>query len=119
MKWIKEHWFGISIFLLLLVFPTLIITDVVHYNLEHKRKIYVEWTVYDGLNSRHYKGTYDIVGDNFGVRNYWTSAGKYSGSYRVVSIVDGNAWMGYFEKQSVCIYTGLNDVEVNKIKIIE
>lgn len=34
-------------------------------------------------------------------------------------IIDKDAWGSYISKQSVCIYTGMNDVEVNTIKVIE
>lgn len=119
MKWIKNHWFGLTIFFILSILPLCIIGEVVHYNLEPEHKVYIEWTVYDGSTPRHYKGTYDMVGERFEIHNYWQSAGKYNGSYRVVRIVDKDNWSGYIGKQSVCIYTGMNDVEVNKIEIIE
>ena len=54
----------------------------------------------------------------FEIQNYWESAGRYRGSYRVVRIVDKDAWCGYINKQSICIYTGLNDVEVKKLKVL-
>ena len=100
--------------------PIWIITEVIHYNCEQDSKIYVEWTVYNGNGTcRNYSGTYDMKGTEFSVHNYWQSAGKYRGSYRVVRIVDNNAWGSYINKQSVCIYTGMNDVEVNTIKVLE
>lgn len=119
-NWIKKHWFGLIITILLSIIPTLIIAEVIHYNCEKDSKVYVEWTVYTGNGtSRNYSGTYDMKGTEFSVHNYWQSAGKYSGSYRVVSIIDKDAWGSYINKQSVCIYTGMNDVEVTKIKVLE
>ena len=118
--WIKKHWFGITITILLSIIPMLIIAEVIHYNCEKDSKVYVEWTVYTGNGtSRNYSCTYDMKGTEFSVRNYWQSAGKYRGSYRVVSIIDNDAWSSYINKQSVCIYTGMNDVEVTKIKVLE
>lgn len=118
-SWIKKHWFGILITIMISVIPLWIIVEVVHYNCEPESKIYVEWTVYDSFFSRRYSGTYDMKGSEFEVQNYWQSAGKYQGSYRVVRIVDKDAWGSYLARQGVCIYTGMNDVEVNVIKTIE
>jgi len=117
--WIKKHSFGIIIPILISVIPIWIIAEVIHYNCEKDSKVYVEWTVYDGISTRHYSDTYDMKGTEFSVRNYWRSAGKYHGSYRDVSIIDNDAWGFYINKQSVCIYTGMNDVEVNTIKVLE
>lgn len=118
-NWIKRHSFAIFITFIISIFPILIAVEIIHYNLEPKSKIYVEWTVYDGMATRHYSGTYEMKGKEFEIQNYWESAGKYRGSFRVVRIVDKDAWYGYINKQSVCIYTGMNDVEVNNIKILE
>ena len=118
-NWIKKHWFGVIITILLSIMPILIIAEVIHYNYEQDSKVYVEWTVYDGISARHYSGTYDMKGIRFSVLNYWRSAGKYRGSYRDVSIIDNDAWGGYINKQSVCIYQGMNDVEVNTIKVLK
>ena len=118
--WIKQHLFGIIMTFLFSIMPIWIIAEVIHYNCEKDSKVYVEWTVYTGNGTnRNYSGTYDMKGTEFSVRNYWQSAGKYHGSYRVVSIVDKDAWGSYINKQSVCIYTGMNDVEVTKIKVLE
>ena len=118
--WIKKHWFGVIITIMLSIIPMLIIAEVIHYNCEKDSKVYVERTVYTGNGtSRNYSGTYDMKGTEFSVRNYWQSAGKYSGSYRVVSIIDKDACGSYINKQSVCIYTGMNDVEVTKIKVLK
>ena len=119
-EWIKKHLFGVIMTILLSIIPMWIIAEVIHYNCEKDSKVYVEWTVYTGNGtSRNYSGTYDMKGTEFSVRNYWQSAGKYSGSYRVVSIIDKDAWGSYINKQSICIYTGMNDVEVTKIKVLE
>ena len=100
--------------------PLWMIGEVIHYNCEQDSKVYVEWTVYNGNGTcRNYSGTYDMKGTEFGVQNYWQSAGRYGGSYRVVNIVDKDALGSYINKQSVCIYTGINDVEVNTIKVLE
>ena len=117
--WIKKHSFGIIMSILISIIPIWIIAEVIHYNCEKDSKVYVEWTVYDGISARHYSGTYDMKGTEFSVRNYWRSAGKYRGSYMDVSIIDNDAWGGYINKQSVCIYQGFNDVEVTTIKVIE
>lgn len=117
--WINRHWFGITMTILLSIMPIWIITEVIHYNCEQDSKIYVKWTVYDGSTPRTYSGTYEMKGTEFGVRNYWRSNGKYRGSHRVVSIIDKDAWGTYINKQSVCIYIGMNDVEVNTIKVLE
>ena len=60
-----------------------------------------------------------MKGTEFGAYSYWRSAGRYGGSYRVVDIIDKDAWGSYISKQSICIYAGMNDVEVNTIKVIE
>jgi len=118
--WINKHWFVITISILLSVMPIWIIAEVIHYNCEKNSKVYVEWTVYNGNGTcRNYSGTYDMKGTEFSVHNYWQSAGKYHGSYRVVSIIDNDAWGSYINRQSVCIYTGMNDVKVNTIKVLE
>ena len=117
--WIKKHSFGIIITILISIIPIWIIAEVIHYNCEKDSKVYVEWTVYDGISTRHYSDTYDMKGTEFDVQNYWRRAGKYGGSYRVVSIIDKDAWGSYINNQSVCIYTGMNDVEVNTIKVLE
>ncbi len=117
--WIKKHSFGIIMAILISIMPVCIIAEVIHYNCEKDSKVYVEWTVYDGISARHYSGTYDMKGTEFSVRNYWRSAGKYRCSYRDVSIIDNDAWGSYISKQSVCIYTGMNDVEVTTIKVLE
>jgi len=119
MSWIKKHWFNIIIVFLFSIIPLWIIAEVIHYNSEPDNKVYVEWTVYDGSKPRTYSGTYDMKGSEFEVQNYWKSSGKYQGSYRVVRIVDKDSWGSYISSQGVCIYTGMNDVEVKKIKIIE
>ena len=49
----------------------------------------------------------------------WHGTGKHGGAYRAVSIVDKDYWGHYLGDQSVCIYTGLNDVKVTKIEIVE
>lgn len=118
-NWIKKHWFGIAMTIGVTIIPMFIIAEVIHYNCEEDSKVYVEWTVYDGYTPRNYSGTYDMKGTEFSVHNYWQSAGKYRGSYRVVSIIDKDAWGSYINRQSVCIYTGMNDVEVTKIKVLE
>lgn len=118
-NWIKKHWFGIVMTIGVSIIPMFIITELIFYNCEEDSKVYVEWTVYDGYTPRNYSGTYDMKGSEFEVQNYWQSAGKYRGSYRVVRIVDKNAWSSYINKQSVCIYTGMNDVEVNTIKVLK
>ena len=118
--WINKRWFGIVMTVLLSITPIWVIDEVIHYNCEQDSKVYVEWTVYNGNGTcRNYSGTYDMKGTEFGVQNYWQSAGRYGGSYRVVNIVDKNALGSYINKQSVCIYTGINDVEVNTIKVLE
>ena len=118
--WINKHWFGIVMTVLLSITPIWVISEVIHYNCEQDSKVYVEWTVYNGNGTcRNYSGTYDMKGTEFGVQNYWQSVGRYGGSYRVVNIVDKNALGSYINKQSVCIYTGINDVEVNTIKVLE
>lgn len=117
--WIKKYLFGIIITILISIIPIWIIVEVIHYNCERDSKVYVEWTVYDGLSTRHYSDTYDMKGIEFEVQNYWRSAGKYHCSYRDVSIIDKDAWGSYISKQSVCIYTGINDVEVTTIKVLE
>lgn len=118
--WINKYCFAIIITALLSVIPLWTISEVIHYNCEHDSKVYVEWTVYnDNGTCRKYSGTYYMKGIEFGVQNYWQSAGRYGGSYRVVNIVDKNALGSYINKQSVCIYTGMNDVEVNTIKVLE
>jgi hypothetical protein len=119
MSWIKKHLFGIIMVILISIIPIVIIAEVIHYNCEPESKVYVEWTVYDSFSPRRYSGTYDLKGSEFEVQNYWQSAGKYRGSYRVVRITDKNAGGSYIGRQSVCIYTGVNDVEVNTIKIIK
>lgn len=119
MSWIKKHLFSIIITILCSILPLWIIAEVIHYNCEPDSKVYVEWIVYDGSTPRTYSGTYDMKGSEFEVQNYWQSAGKYRGSYRVVNIVDKDAWGSYLARQGVCIYTGMNDVEVKKIKIIK
>lgn len=118
--WINKYCFAIIITALLSVIPLWIIGEVIHYNCEQDSKVYVEWTVYNNNGTcRTYSGTYDMKGTEFGVQNYWQSAGRYGGSYRVVNIVDKNTLGSYINKQSVCIYTGMNDVEVNTIKVLE
>jgi len=89
---IKKHWFGIAMTIGVTIIPMFIIAEVIHYNCEEDSKVYVEWTVYDGYTPRNYSGTYDMKGTEFSVHNYWQSAGKYRGSYRVVSIIDKDAW---------------------------
>ena len=119
-NWIKKHYFSIIMTILILIIPfSWIIAEVIHYNCEPISKVYVEYNVYDGTGTRHYSGTYEMKGKEFGIQNYWQSAGKYRGSYRVVRIVDKDAWGSYFQKQSVCIYTGMNDVEVKVFKVLE
>jgi len=119
-SWIKKRYFSIIMAILILIIPfSWIIAEVIHYNCEQDSKVYVEWIVYDGSIPRTYSGTYDMKGTEFTVQNYWQSAGKYSGSYRVVRIVDKDAWGSYINKQTVCIYTGMNDVEVRKIKVLK
>ena len=118
--WINKYCFAIIITALISVIPLWIIGEVIHYNCEQDSKVYVEWTVYNNNGTcRTYSGTYDMKGTEFDVQNYWQSAGRYGGSYRVVNIVDKNALGSYINKQSVCIYTGMNDVEVNTIKVLE
>ncbi len=118
--WIKKHWFGIIMTISISIMPIWIIAEVIHYNYEQDSKVYVEWTVYNGNGTcRNYSGTYDMKGTEFSVHNYWQSVRKYQGSYRVVCIVDNDAWGTYINEQSVCIYTGMNDVEVTKIKVLE
>ena len=117
--WIKRHSFGIIMTILISIMPICIIAELIHYNCEKDSKVYVEWTVYDGISTRHYSDTYDMKGTKFSVRNYWRSVGKYHGSYRDVSIIDNDAWGCYINKQSVCIYQGMNDVEVTTIKVLE
>lgn len=118
--WINKYCFAIIITALLSVMPLWIIGEVIHYNCEKDSKVYVEWTVYNNNGTcRTYSGTYDMKGTEFGVQNYWQSAGRYGGSYRVVNIVDKNTLGSYINKQSVCIYTGMNDVKVNTIKVLE
>ena len=118
-SWIKKHSFSITMTIIISIMPLWIIAEVIHYNCEQDSKVYVEWTVYNSFSSRQYSGIYDMKGSEFEVQNYWQSAGKYQGSYRVVRIVDKNAWGSYIARQSVCIYTGMNDVEVKKIKVLE
>lgn len=118
-SWIKKYWFSIIMTILISIMPLCIIAEVIHYNNEPENKVYVEWIVYDGFSPRRYSDTYDMKGSEFEVHNYWQSAGKYRGSYRVVRIVDKDAWGGYFKKQSACIYTGMSDVEVKILKVLE
>jgi hypothetical protein len=117
--WIIKHWFAITMIIGVSIIPIFIIGELIYYNCEEDSKVYVEWTVYDGYTPRNYSGTYEMKGSEFEVQNYWQSAGKYRGSYRVVRIVDKNAGGSYINRQSVCIYTGMNDVEVTKIKVLE
>lgn len=117
--WINRHWFGITMTIGISVIPLWIIAEAIHYNCEPDSKVYVEWTVYNGSTARSYSGTYEMKGTEFEVQNYWRSTGRYGGSYRVVRIIDKGAWGSYINKQAICIYTGMNDVEVNAIKILE
>ena len=118
-NWIKRHSFALAMIFIISIIPATIAIEVILYKLEPRSKVYVEWTVYDGLSNRDFHGTYDMAGKEFEIQNYWESAGRYRGSYRVVRIVDKDAWCGYINKQSICIYTGLNDVEVKKLKVLE
>lgn len=119
MSWINKHWLCIVMTILVSIMPLWIIAEIIHYKCEPENKVYVEWTVHDSFSSRQYSGTYDMKGSEFEVQNYWQSMGKYRGSYRVVRIVDKDAWNLYIARQVICIYTGMNDVEVNTIKVIE
>lgn len=115
----KDRIFVLIIIGIFLFFFGLISAQIIHYKLEPESKVYVEWTVFNGGNSRNYSGTYIIKGTDFYIRDYWQSAGKYGGSYRVVCISDKDSWGCFINNQSVCIYTGMNDVQVNKIKVIK
>lgn len=119
MNWIKRNLFWIILGLVISIVPIWIIASIIHYNLEPRHKIYVEWTVYDGATERRWNGTYTIAGESYWIENTWKRTGKYGGAYRAVSIVDKNTWGARFNEQIVCIYTGLHDVKVNKIEIIE
>lgn len=118
-NWIKRHSFALVIIFIISIIPTMIAIEVIHYKLEPRSKVYIEWTVYDGISERDFHGTYDIVGKEFAIQDYWESSRKYGGSYRIVRIVDKDAWCGYINKQSICIYMGLNDVEVKRLKVLE
>ena len=118
-QWIKKYLFTILIISIISIVSIVIVADIIHYDSEPISKVYVEYNVYYGVGTRRYSGTYEMKGKEFGIQNYWESLGKYRGSYRVVRIVDKDAWGGYFEKQSVCIYIGMNDVEVKKLKVLE
>lgn len=118
-NWIKKHLFAIFTILIISILPIAISIEVIHYNLEPISKVYVEWTVYDGLSKRDFYGTYEMVGKEFAVQNYWECVGTNGGSYRVVRIIDKDALNSYIGKQTTCIYTGMNDVKVTKIKVLE
>lgn len=119
MNWIKRNLFWIILGTIISIFPIWIIAEVVHYNLEPRHKIYVEWVVYGPNGPRYYKGTHEIVGDNFKVRKHWIRGHKSRDGYNEVTIEDGNRWGSYIANQRICIYQGLNDVDVTKFKIIE
>lgn len=122
MKRVKsiDFWkiFFILCVLLILAIPSWIIAEIIHYNLEPRHRIGVTYTIYDNGTVRKRYGVFTIAGDKYEVLNYWRSR-KHSKGHRVVSIVDANHWGAYISQQSVCIYTGLGDVEVNEIKIVE
>jgi hypothetical protein len=118
-NWIKKHLFTILTIFIISILPLCIVANIIHYNSEPISKVYIEYNVYDGLATRHYSGTYEMKGKEFIIQNYWQSSGKHRGSYRVVRIVDKATWGGYFNKQSVCIYTGMNDIEVKILKVLE
>ena len=93
-NWINKHWFAILMVTLLSIIPIWITVEVIHYNCEKDSNVYVEWTVYnDNGTCRTYSGTYDMKGTEFGIQNYWRSAGRYGGSYRTVNIIDKGAWV--------------------------
>ena len=80
--------------ILVSIIPIWLIAEVIHYNCEKDSKVYVEWTVYnDNGTCRTYSGTYDMKGTEFGIQNYWLSAGRHGGSYRSVNIIDKGAWV--------------------------
>ena len=65
LNWIKRNYGLVIIIFILSLFPTWIISSIIHYNLEPRHKIYVEWTVYDGATERTWYGTYTIAGESY------------------------------------------------------
>jgi len=119
MNWLKRNYWWLTLVFIGSLIPIWIIAQIIHYNSEPRHKIYVEWVVYDSGTTRTCHGTYEIAGEQYGIRDEWHSTGKHGGAYRAVSIIDKDNWGSYIEKQSVCIYTGLHDVQVTKIEIVE
>lgn len=118
LDWFDKHSI-IAICIIIALFIGPLIGEFVHYKLEDEHQVYVEWTVYRDGYAHDYKDTINIVGDNFRVLSYWRTTKHHRNDHRIVQIVDGNAWHSYIGKQSVCIYTGTNDVDVRTIKIIK
>ena len=97
---------------ILLFFTYLITSPFVRYYSSPRHDVYVEWTVYTASGPRNYSGTYNMVGDHFGSMHM-----SHRGTNKVC--IRRTNVHSYIGDESVCIYTGTSDVDVNKIKVIK
>lgn len=100
------------------LFIILIVSAKVCYWAEPERKVLVKWAVSDGGTQRKCSKIVTMHGKDFRVVENWTSV-MWAGSYKTVSIENNGAWYTFFLNTRVNIYTGLNDVEVNKLEILK
>ena len=77
-----------------------------------EHKVHVEWTVYSHSGPLKYQGTYKMKGNQFKGKRM-----SYRGSNEI--FVEDDDACYYIGNQRVCIYVGTNDVDINKIEIIE
>jgi len=113
----RKYFTGWNIFKLCIIsfflfIAFLIIEPIVRYNTSERNDVYVEWTVYTASGPRSYHGTYNMVGDAF--VGEWRSD---RGTNRVM--IRRKNVMEYIGDESICIYCGTNDVDINKIKVIK
>lgn len=73
----------------------------------------IDWTIYTNSGPVHKSGTYEMKGDSF-----VGSTHSYRGT-NTVTVKDEHNWYAYYGKQTVCIYVGTNDVDINSIKIVK
>lgn len=109
MKKILNSTFILYSLLILLTFGGMLIkylTDDIH-------RVRVEYVIYTNSGAVNKTEIYNIRGDEFVSR---TSSHR---GTNTVHIEQKHPWFAFLDNQSVCIYTGTNDVMVNKIDIIK
>lgn len=92
-----------------------IVKEFCNYFTEPKQKVRIEYTIYTAAGARQRSGVYLCSGKSFAT---YVASSKGSTHFYIFKKFDG-FHLFTIQEQSVCVYEGTADIELNKLEIIK